>query len=152
MAIMRYEPWNLLRQIQTELNNNLNQFDSTGVENADNDNSNVVTSHWRPAVDIREEKDRFVIVADLPGVDPKDIEVTMENGVLALRGERKFEKDVSGDNYKRVERAYGTFYRRFSLPDSADPDRIEAHGRNGVIEIVLPKQEKVQPRRIDVKS
>ncbi|MCS3903593.1 HSP20 family protein [Methylohalomonas lacus] len=150
MAIMHYEPWSLLRQIQSELNNNLNQFDSSGVENADN--SNVVTSHWRPAVDIREEKDRFVIVADLPGVDPKDIEVTMENGVLALRGERKFEKDVSGDNYKRVERAYGTFYRRFSLPDSADPDRIEAQGRNGVLEIVLPKQEKVQPRRIDVKS
>lgn len=152
MAMIRYEPWGLLRQIQQDLNKSLNYFEGSGVENADNDSSDIVTSHWRPAVDIREENDRFVIEADLPGVDPKDIEVTMENGVLTLKGERRFEKDTSGDNYKRVERAYGVFYRRFSLPDSANPEKIEAHGRNGVLEIILPKQEKVRPRRIDVKS
>lgn len=152
MAMIRYEPWGLLRQIQQDLNKSLNYFEGSGVENADNDSSDIVTSHWRPAVDIREEKDRFVIEADLPGVDPKDIEVTMENGVLTLKGERRFEKDTSGDNYKRVERAYGVFYRRFSLPDSANPEKIEARGKNGVLEIILPKQEKVRPRRIDVKS
>ena len=151
MAI-HYEPWGLLRQIQQDLNKSLNYFEGSGVDSADNDNSDIVTSHWRPAVDIREEKDRFVIEADLPGVDPKDIEVTMENGVLTLKGERRFEKDTSGDNYKRVERAYGVFYRRFSLPDSANPEKIEARGKNGVLEVILPKQEKVQPRRIDVKS
>lgn len=152
MAIMRYEPWGLLRQIQNELNSNLNLFDNTADGTTDADNSNIVTSHWRPAVDIREEADRFVIVADLPGVDPNDIEVTMEDGVLTLKGERKYEQETGGDNYKRVERAYGTFYRRFSLPDSANPDKIEAHGKNGVLEIILPKQEKVQPRRIEVKG
>lgn len=151
MAMMRYEPWSLLRQIQSELNN-LNFFDTT-VSESDTDNSNVVTSHWRPAVDIREETDRYLIEADVPGIDPEDIEITMENGVLTLKGERKFEKEASGDNgYRRVERAYGQFYRRFSLPDSADPDKIEAHGRNGVLQIVLPKQEKVQPRRISIQS
>lgn len=153
MAMMRYEPWSLLQQIQNELNRNLGLVDNPGYENTDNDNSNVVTSHWRPAVDIREEKDRFVIEADLPGVDPNDIEVTMENGMLTLKGERKVEKQAgSGDGYKRVERAYGMFYRRFSLPDTADPDQIKAHGKNGVLEIVIPKQEKVQPRRISVKA
>lgn len=152
MAIMQYEPWSLLRQIQNELNKNLNLYDSPSLERTDSDSSNVVTSHWRPAVDIREESDRFVIEADLPGVDPKDIEVTMENGMLTLKGERRFEKKSDGNNYKRVERAYGMFYRRFSLPDSADAEHIEAHGRNGVLEIVLPKQEKVQPRRISVKA
>lgn len=152
MAIMRYEPWGLLRQIQNDLNSNLNLFDNTTGGNTETDNSNVVTSNWRPAVDIREEADRFVIVADLPGVDPNDIEVTMDNGVLTLKGERKYEQAAGGDNYRRVERAYGTFYRRFSLPDSANPDEIEAHGKNGVLEIILPKQEKVLPRRIEVKG
>jgi len=152
MAMIRYEPWSLLRQIQQDLNNSLNYFEGPAAENTDNDNSDVVTSHWRPAVDIREERDRYVIEADLPGVDPKDIEVTMEDGVLTLKGERRFEKEASGDNYKRVERAYGVFYRRFSLPDTANPDKIEAHGKNGVLEIVLPKEEKVQPRRINVQS
>jgi len=152
MATTRYEPWSLLRQIQQDLNQNLGAFEGTAPDETDNDYSNVVTSHWRPAVDIREENDRFVIEADLPGVDPKDIEITMENGVLTLKGERRFEKDASGDNYKRIERAYGVFYRRFSLPDSADPDKIEARGNNGVLEIILPKQEKVQPRRINVQS
>lgn len=152
MAMMRYEPWSLLRQIQNEINSSLNPQDHAPGESPVDDNSNIATSHWRPAVDIREEADRFVIHADLPGVDPNDIEVTMADGVLTLKGERRLEKGVTEDNYKRVERAYGTFYRRFSLPDTTDADRIEAHGKNGVLEIVLPKQEKEQPRRINVKS
>lgn len=151
MAMIRYEPWSLLRQIQQDLNKSMNYFEGA-AESPDNDSSDIVTSHWRPAVDIREENDRFVIEADLPGVDPKDIEVTMENGVLTLKGERRFEKDTKGNNYKRVERAYGVFYRRFSLPDTANPDKIEAKGKNGVLEIILPKEEKVQPRRINVQS
>jgi HSP20 family protein len=111
-----------------------------------------VTSHWRPAVDIREEENRFVILADLPGVDPKDIDITMEQGVLSIKGERVSDKEESHEGYKRVERVRGTFYRRFSLPDSADAERIEAKGKDGVLEIVLPKLEKEQARRISVKS
>ena len=150
MAIVRYEPWGLLDKFQEEFNR-LGLFDQMR-ESADSDNSNVVTSHWRPAVDIREENNRYVIMADLPGVDPKDIEITMEQGVLTIKGERASDKEESHEGYKRVERVRGTFYRRFSLPDSADAEHIEAHGKNGVLEIVLPKLEKVQPRKISVKS
>ncbi|HSR62925.1 MAG TPA: Hsp20/alpha crystallin family protein [Gammaproteobacteria bacterium] len=150
MALVRYEPWNLLDKFSEELNR-LGGLQEQVNRELDGDNSNVVTSHWRPAVDIKEEKDRFVILADLPGVDPKDIEVTMENGVLTLKGERASDKEESHEGYKRVERIRGTFYRRFSLPDTADADRIEATGKNGVLEITLPKSEKGQPRKITVK-
>jgi len=150
MAIVRYEPWNLLDKFQEELNR-LGLFEQFR-DVADSDNSNVVTSHWRPAVDIREENDRFLIIADLPGVDPGDIEITLEQGVLTLKGERSSDKEESHEGYKRVERVRGTFYRRFSLPDSADAEHIEAKGKNGVLEIVLPKHEKVQPRKIAVKG
>ncbi|MEX0952094.1 MAG: Hsp20/alpha crystallin family protein [Gammaproteobacteria bacterium] len=151
MAMLRYEPWSLLRQFQNELNN-LGYQEAVANDGAEPDQSNVVTSHWRPAVDIREETDRFVILADLPGVDPADIEITMENGVLTLKGERQFSKEENTDSYRRVERSYGSFYRRFSLPDTADAERIEARGKNGVLEIVLPKQAQVQPRKITVQS
>ncbi|MFB3101211.1 MAG: Hsp20/alpha crystallin family protein, partial [Gammaproteobacteria bacterium] len=116
------------------------------------DYSNVVTSRWRPAVDIKEEEDRFVIYADLPGIDPKDIEITMDQGVLTLKGERSEETKEEREGYRRVERVSGSFYRRFSLPDTADSERIEAKGKNGVLEITLPKHEKVQARKITVKS
>lgn len=151
MAPMRDEFWSLLRRIQNELNNPT-LFNTVFRDEQQDDNSHVVTSHWRPAVDILEENDRFVILADLPGVDPKDIEVTMERGVLIIKGERKLEKDPNQECYRRVERAHGTFYRRFSLPDSADPDRIEANSRNGVLEIILPKRQKVQPKKITIQG
>jgi HSP20 family protein len=151
MALVRYEPWNLLDRLQREFNLQ-NLLDPYAREVEGEDNSNVVTSHWRPAVDIKEEEDRFVIYADLPGVDPEDIEITMEQGVLTLKGERSEETTKEHEGYKRVERVSGNFYRRFSLPDTADAERIEAEGKNGVLEITLPKQEKAQPRKITVRS
>ena len=151
MALVRYEPWNLLDRLQKEFNLQ-NLLDPYVREVEGEDNSNVVTSHWRPAVDIKEEEDRFVIYADLPGVDPDDIEITMEQGVLTLKGERSEETTKEREGYKRVERVNGSFYRRFSLPDIADAERIEAKGKNGVLEITLPKQEKAKPKRITVKS
>ena len=150
MALVRYEPFSLLERFQRELNRLSTGGDYFGEENGDG--SSVVTSAWHPAVDVREEEKRFVIHADLPGVDPKDIDVTMENGVLTIRGERKGEKDEDRNGFRRVERVRGSFYRRFSLPDTADEAGIEAKGRDGVLEIVIPKHEKVQPRRIDVKA
>lgn len=149
MSLMRYEPYRLLDRLQREFDR-MGSLDPFARESGGDDNSDVVVSQWRPAVDIREEDDRFVILADLPGVDPEEIEVTMENGVLTLKGERSSEKTEEREGYKRVERARGTFFRRFSLPDTADADRIEANSRNGVLEIVLPKQEKVKPKRITV--
>ncbi len=117
---------------------------------AEGDQSDVVTSEWAPRVDIREEDQRFVIEADIPGVDPKDIEVNMDKGVLSLRGERKSEHAVDDGKYTRVERARGIFHRRFALPDSANPDGIRASGRNGVLEIDIPKRPEQTPRRIDI--
>jgi HSP20 family protein len=152
MALVRYEPWNLLERFQDEYNRMGSLFDYLNRDLKDIDNSNVVTSQWRPAVDIREEKDRFVILADFPGVDPKDIEITMEEGVLTIKGERASDKEEAHEGYTRVERVRGSFYRRFSLPDSADAEHIEAKGKNGVLEITLPKLEKDQPRKITVKS
>ena len=149
MAVVRYDPWILLNQVQKEMNK---LFDTRFGELQTGDSSSVVTSSWIPTVDIKEEEKRFVLYADLPGIDPKDIEITMEQGVLTVKGERPIPKDEDYANYKRVERAYGTFHRRFSLPDSADPVGIQATGRNGVLEISIPKHERVQPRKIAVEG
>ncbi|HET9819739.1 MAG TPA: Hsp20/alpha crystallin family protein [Rhodanobacteraceae bacterium] len=118
----------------------------------DTDQSDVVTSQWAPRVDIREEDNRFVIEADIPGVDPKDIEVHMDKGILSIRGERKFDHQTEGGKFTRVERSHGVFHRRFALPDSANPDGIAATGRNGVLEIEIPKRPETTPRKIDIKA
>ena len=144
MTLTRYEPWNLLDQMRREMDR---AFDSRTDEG-----SSVATSDWVPAVDIKEEKDSFVIVADIPGVDPKDIEVHMENGMLTIKGEKESEKKEEREGYKRVERSFGSFYRRFSLPDSADAEKITAKSNNGVLEVTIGKQEQVQPRKISVNS
>jgi HSP20 family protein len=146
MLLTRYEPWSAMRQIQNEMGRIFNDA-VAGAE----DGSNVVTSRWTPAVDIREDSGQFVLAADVPGVDPKDIEVTMENGVLTIKGERKLETQDEGDNgYRRVERVYGSFYRRFTLPDTADAEAISASGNHGVLEVVIPKRAALQPKRIAV--
>ena len=117
---------------------------------AETDSSSVVTSQWVPRVDIKEEAGRFVIFADLPGVDPSTIEVDMDKGVLSIKGERKAEAKAEGERWSRNERAHGVFYRRFALPDSANPDGIQATGKHGVLEISIPKRPEASPRRINV--
>ena len=114
------------------------------------DQSNVVTSEWAPRVDICEEDKRFVIEADIPGVDPKDIEINMDKGVLSIRGERKSERKIEESDYTRIERSRGVFHRRFALPDSADPQGISARGKHGVLEISIPKRPETTPRKIDI--
>ena len=148
MNVVRYEPWGLLRRFHDDVNQLYGESRvGLGVEG---DRSSIVTSNWTPAVDIKEQDQRFVLKADIPGVDPKDIDITMEDGVLTIKGERTHESEEGANGYKRVERSYGTFYRRFSLPDTADADRVTAKGKHGVLEVVIPKHEKVQPRRIAV--
>ncbi|MEX0732322.1 MAG: Hsp20/alpha crystallin family protein [Aquisalimonadaceae bacterium] len=147
MAIRRYEPWSLLNQLSNEMNT---LFDPRTAPAGDG--TTMATSDWVPAVDISEEKDRYLIQADVPGVDPKNIDISMENGILTIKGERSSKQEVENNGYKRVERIYGSFYRRFSLPDTADPEKVSASSHNGVLEITIPKQEKVQPRRITVQG
>ena len=113
--------------------------------------SDVVTSDWAPRVDIKEYDDKFVLDADVPGVDPKDIEITMEGGVLSLKGSRTLEDIEERKNFRRIERSYGSFYRRFSLPETVDGNNIKAKAKDGVLTVEIPKLEKVQPRRIEIK-
>ena len=116
------------------------------------DQSNVVTSEWAPRVDICEEDKRFVIEADIPGVDPKAIEINMDKGVLSIRGERKTGYKVDDNRYTRVERAHGVFHRRFALPDSANADGIRATDKHGVLEIEIPKRPETTPRKIEIQT
>ena len=148
MNLATYEPSKLFRQFSEEANKALRGWPFTMNGN---DDSRVVTSHWMPAVDIKEEEDRYVIAADLPGVDPKDIEVTLENGVLTLKGEHSWNEQKEKEDYRRIERVFGTFYRRFSLPsDVVDADKVEAKCHNGVLLVTVPKQEQARQRRIKV--
>ena len=146
MSIVHYRQQAPQRALQDEITQVFNRF--FGQE--DTDASAVVTAQWVPRVDIREEPTRFVIQADLPGIDPQEIEVHMDKGILSIKGERRSESTVEGERFSRVERRYGAFHRRFALPDSADADGISASGRNGVLEIVIPKRAESTPRRIQV--
>ena len=116
----------------------------------DDDEGSIATAQWSPAVDIAEKDDHFLIEADVPGVDPKDIEVSMENGYLTVKGERKSESKEEKEDYSRIERSYGSFYRRFSLPDSADPNNVSAKSNKGVLEIKVGKTEVSKPKKITV--
>ncbi len=153
MSLIQYQPWNA--NTWSTLNNlrgQLNQLIGMDSPGFDEEQTDVATSAWRPSVDIREEDDRYVFLADIPGVDPKDIEVTAENGMLTIKGERQSESKEEREGYKRIERSSGSFYRRFSLPDGSDTENIKAESKNGVLELTVPKAEKVKPRKIDIKS
>lgn len=145
---MRYKPWAAPHQLQDELKQ---VFDKL-FTNDETDQSNIVTSQWTPRVDIKEESGRFLILADIPGVEPKAIEIHMEKGVLSIKGERTIENKEENNQFTRVERSRGSFYRRFALPDSADADRISATGKHGVLEITIPKKPETTPRRITIES
>jgi HSP20 family protein len=140
MNIMRYEPWKWLNQMQKELER---EFGDTGTESS-------AVAEWMPAFDVKEEKDRYLLQADLPGVTPEQMEITMENGVLSVRGERNTEARSESEGYKRIERVYGSFHRRFALPDSADSEHINAKFANGVLEILIPKKEVAVAKKIAV--
>jgi len=146
MAITRYYPWTQNPRFQDEMKQVFDRF----FGEDEGDQSNVVTSQWTPRVDIKEEDKRFVILADIPGVDPNDIEVHMDSGILSIKGERKTEAKDQNGKLTRIERSYGAFYRRFALPDSADAEGISANGKHGVLEITIPKKPETTPRRISV--
>jgi HSP20 family protein len=139
-------------------NDPLNQLDrlfQSALLNPDADLSAAETSQWVPAVDIREDHNQFVVEADVPGVDPNTIDITLENNMLTIRGERQEEKSTSddeGSGARRIERAYGAFYRRFTLPDTADPESVKARNDNGVLRIEIGKKEAAQAKRIPVES
>lgn len=105
---------------------------------------------WRPAVDIRETGDSYVVAAELPGLTRDDVQITIENNVLKLTGERRFEKEVEEEEFHRVERAYGSFSRAFALPTRVDPERVEAAFKDGILTITVPKAAEARPRKIEI--
>lgn len=115
------------------------------------DFSFIETGTWAPAVDIKEETNRFLVTADIPGVDIKDIHIALENNLLTIHGERKSERTENEEGYSRIERVQGQFYRRFSLPQSVDESKIDATYKHGVLQVLIPKKETVKGKRIEVR-
>lgn len=144
MSLIPNETRNLMTQFHNDFNRMLANFNRITDESAG--------AAWAPAVDVKEEPARFVVRADLPGIEPKDIEVTMDHGALTISGKRQSEKKEEKDGYLRTERISGEFFRRLVLPDTADGEHIDARADKGVLEIVIPKREAAKARRIEIKS
>lgn len=144
MSLVKYEPWFGARQLQDDINRLF-----SGMMTSD---SSGVTADWVPSVDINEFDDKFQLYIDVPGVDPKNVEITLEAGMLTISGERYAQAEKSDEHVvnRRTERGSGRFYRRFLLPESVDSDAVKATDKHGVLEILIPKQAKAQPRRIKV--
>lgn len=141
---------NLIKRDYFPLSKDINQlFDN--LFKLQPDSSFVDTGTWAPAVDIKEEADRFLVTADIPGVDKKDIHISLENNLLTIHGERKFEKTENKEGYSRIERMQGQFYRRFSLPQTVDESKIDATYKHGVLQVTIPKKETVKGKRIEVR-
>lgn len=142
--IVRQNPWSLMPRLQDEINR---LFGSMGETE-----SSSATAAWVPPVDIFEYNDRFELYVDLPGVDPGKVDLTLEDGVLTLSGERPEESTERSQDiqYRRVERSHGRFHRRFVLPDTADSQAVNAAGKNGVLTVTISKHPKAMPRRIQI--
>jgi HSP20 family protein len=142
-TLNRWEPFRGAATLQEQVNRLFgNVLEHSGEE------SNLTS--WAPAVDIYETEHELVVKADLPEVDPKELDIRVENNLLTIRGERKFEKKVNEDNYLRVERAYGSFSRSFSLANTVNADAIKADYQNGVLTLTIPKREEAKPKQIKV--
>jgi HSP20 family protein len=146
--MVRWEPFHNLVTIQNRMNR---IFDDAfrGQREGDTDDW-ALGGTWAPAVDIFEQGDSIVLKAELPGIDPKDVDIRVENNVLTLRGERKFEADVQRESCHRVERSYGSFSRSFTLPNVVDTEKIKADYRDGVLQVTLPQKEEAKPKQISI--
>jgi len=150
MAIVRWEPFRDLFSLQDRMNR---LFDESyrGTNRGANDADEwALGGSWAPAVDIYEQDGNIVMKAELPGVDPKSVDIRLENNTLTLQGERKLDKEVKQDSYHRVERSYGAFSRSFTLPSVVDQGSIKAESKDGVLKLTLPKREEAKPRQIQI--
>jgi HSP20 family protein len=142
MTVVRYEPWSLVNRFQRDIDRLFGVPHTTAAD----------SGAWLPPVDIHEEDNQYLVHTDLPGVDPKAVEITSDKGVLTIRGKREETRRDARDGYRRIERITGDFQRRFSLPETADVQNIKAKFTNGVLEITIPKLAEVQPQRITVEA
>jgi HSP20 family protein len=145
MAIVRWEPFRDLMTTQREFDRLFKEAFSPMFNEGE-----LSTRTWAPPVDIYENENDIVLKAELPGVDPKDVEVRVEDSTLYLKGERKFEKETKEENYHRVERSYGSFARSFSLPNSINSEKVKAEYKDGLLTLTLPKREEAKPKTIKI--
>jgi HSP20 family protein len=149
MAIVRWEPFRNLSGLQERMNR---LFDESfrGLNRSEGDDDWALGGAWAPAVDIYEQEGHIVLKAELPGLDPQNVDIRLENNVLTLRGERKIDNEVKRENYHRVERAYGSFTRSFTLPSVVDQEHIKADYKDGVLKVTLPKRDEAKPKQISI--
>ena len=145
MSVSRNEPWAVLNQLQRHLNH---YFDS--AESSDTNASSAATADWVPPADIEEYADRFIMKIDIPGVDVGAGEITLEQGILTVVGNRPKDRAENDLQRGRIERPTGRFHRHFALPETVDSNGVQAAGKNGVLQIIIPKQPKAQAKRIKV--
>ena len=141
MAILKWDPFKELQALQERIDK-LFEESMRGRE--------IAPAAWTPAVDIYETDDAIILEAELPGMNEKDIEVKIEDNVLTIRGERKFEEERKEENYYRMERFYGTFQRSFTLPSNVDTDKVKAEYKKGILKVTLPKKEQAKPKQIKI--
>ncbi len=147
MAIVRWDPFRDVMSLQERMNE---LFERTMRRRADEEEG-LAPRAWSPAVDIYETDEKMVIKAELPGLKKEDIDIEVRDNTLTLKGERKFEKEIKQENYHRVERAYGSFQRSFTLPSTIKQEAIEATFKDGILEVSLPKAEEVKPKKVEIR-
>jgi HSP20 family protein len=146
MNVVKYDPFRDLRGLPDEVNRLFSGTFSRGSQDE------ILRGAWSPSVDIFENKNEIVLEAELPGMNPEDVNISIENNVLTLHGERRFEKKDESDNFHRVERSYGSFTRSFTLPPTVSSENANAEFQNGVLRLTLAKREEAKPRRIEIKA
>ena len=144
--------WDPFQELQTWSDRMSRLFGSEGRTPARRDEENFATGTWVPPVDIVEGKDKIQLKVELPGFKEDQVQLTVEDGLLTIRGERKFESESKEENYHRIERSYGTFVRSFTLPRTVDQGRIQANFADGILAIEMPKREETKPKQIQIKA
>ena len=145
MNIIRWDPFRDLSTLRVRMNRLFEDAFSSREEEKD-----MVASTWNPSVDIYETENAMVLKAEVPGIDENDIELKIEDNTLTLKGDRKFEKETKEENYHRIERAYGSFYRSFTLPRNIDQDKIKAERENGILKVTMSKKAELKPKKVKI--
>jgi HSP20 family protein len=147
--LVNWSPWSELSRLEKDLNSLFDGRDKRLAPLAQNGDARKPPA-WTPPVDVHEDANRIVLTTDLPGVEQKDVEISVENNVLTLRGQRKAEPRPDGETYRRFERAFGVFSRAFTVPATVDTEKVSAEMKNGVLTLTLPKKAEAQPRQIKI--
>jgi HSP20 family protein len=149
MSVSRWDPFRDLLTIQDEMNQLFGR--AFGERQAQGEGAGPALRAWAPALDISEQKDAYVVTVELPGIKQEDLDITLEDGLLTLQGERRFEQESADEQYHRIERRYGSFRRAITLPSQVEADAIEASFADGVLTVRVPKAEEARPKKIEVR-